>query len=393
MRRKSKEERRNQIWIAVQRFLTFFLLMGFVITCSMVLFLETMKMAVGVEFQQEEIQLAARLTFVNVVFLSLLCAVIDEIRRRIMVGRPVKKIIAASEKIIQGDLSAFMADRSDCVSFLRFRFCDALEWRGQFCAGVYFLCAFRLCNDHYGNGGCKHCKSVSERGESFTHPKKIYSIPIGERYLRDVRFRSEVSLYQGLFIHLLYVALKLFSGIRYQSVWFIALAIYYIFLSVMRFLLLHHVRKLTIGQDIPSEQRRYRACGFILLLMNEALVGIIIYIVHLNQGFTYPGLLIYTMSTYAFYSIITAIINVVKFRKYGSPVLSAAKNINLTAALVSMLSLETAMLAQFGGNDSTFRQIMTASSGAVISVIVLGMAIFMIVRANRQLKIWNINSL
>lgn len=32
------------------------------------------------------------------------------------------------------------------------------------------------------------------------------------------------------------------------------------------------------------------------------------------------------------------------------------KVINLTAAMVSMLSLETAMLAQFGGDDVTFRQ-------------------------------------
>ncbi len=49
-------------------------------------------------------------------------------------------------------------------------------------------------------------------------------------------------------------------------------------------------------------------------------------------------------------AVITSVINVVKFRKYGSPIMSAAKVINLTAALVSMLSLETAMLAQLGGD-------------------------------------------
>lgn len=221
--------------------------------------------------------------------------------------------------------------------------------------------------------------------------QKIRSIPAGERYLSDARFRSEVSLHGGLLINLLYVAMKLFSGIWYRSVWFISLALYYMFLAVMRFLLLHYVRKVPIGQNIVSEFRRYRACGFVLLLMNQALIGIIVYIVHKNQGFSYPGLLIYAMATYAFYTIITAVINVVKFRKHGSPILSAAKVINLTAALVSMLALETAMLAQFGGDDSRFRQIMTASSGGVISVIVLGMAIYMIVRANRELKKYKIN--
>ena len=90
---------------------------------------------------------------------------------------------------------------------------------------------------------------------------------------------------------------------------------------------------------------------------------------------------------YAFYATITAVYNVIKFRRYGSPVMSAAKVINLTAALVSMLSLETAMLTQFGAaGDPEFRKMMTASTGAGISILVLGMAVYMIVWSTRQLK-------
>ena len=66
--------------------------------------------------------------------------------------------------------------------------------------------------------------------------------------------------------------------------------------------------------------------------------------------------------------------------------MSAAKAINLTAALVSMLSLETAMLAQFGGDDVMFRQIMTSATGAGVCVIVLGMAVYMIVKSTKALK-------
>ena len=57
------------------------------------------------------------------------------------------------------------------------------------------------------------------------------------------------------------------------------------------------------------------------------------------------------MAMYAFYNIITAVMNVVKYRKYRSPVMSAAKVVSLAATLVSMLSLETAMLTQFGSTD------------------------------------------
>ena len=90
-------------------------------------------------------------------------------------------------------------------------------------------------------------------------------------------------------------------------------------------------------------------------------VPVVVIAVRQNKGFEYSGLLIYTMALYAFYSIITAVINVVKFRKYGNLIMSAAKVINLTAALVSMLSLETAMIAQFGSDAAAFRQIMTSA--------------------------------
>lgn len=196
------------------------------------------------------------------------------------------------------------------------------------------------------------------------------------RYLRDVRFRAGVSLYAGLFINLLYIALKLISGIYYRSMWFISLA-------VMRFLLIRRVG----AQGKASEWRRYRLCGIMLPLMNQALCGIVVFMVHQDKGFDYPGLLIYAMALYAFYAVITAAVNVVRIRRHKSPVLSAAKAINLVAAMVSVLSLETAMLARFGAGDSpAFRRIMTAATGGGVCTLAIAMAVFMIARANQNLK-------
>jgi hypothetical protein len=216
--------------------------------------------------------------------------------------------------------------------------------------------------------------------------KWLLDTKIGHKLLKNTVFRSEISLHSGLVINLAYVALKLVTGIMYRSVWLIALAAYYLLLAIMRSVLVGYVHKTPVGENIPLEFRRYRACGIILLFMNQALAAIVIYIVHLNQGFSYPGFLIYGMALYAFYAIISAVINVVKFRKIGSPVLSAAKVINLTAAMVSMLSLETAMLSEFGGDQPEFRRIMTGISGGIVCTLVLIMAIYMIVRASVNLK-------
>lgn len=215
---------------------------------------------------------------------------------------------------------------------------------------------------------------------------KLQNTSVGRRFFDDVRFRTEISLYQGLFINLLYIAIKMFSGIYYRSFWFISLAIYYILLAVMRLLLLHREKKNRGRTPMEQEFYSYRSCGIVLLIMNQALAGIVIFMVYQNRGFDYPGVLIYAMALYAFYSVITAVVNLVKFRKHGSPVMSAAKVINLVAAMVSILSLETAMLAQFGGDDEAFRAIMTGATGGSVCTIVIGMAIFMIWKSTRQLK-------
>jgi hypothetical protein len=91
------------------------------------------------------------------------------------------------------------------------------------------------------------------------------------------------------------------------------------------------------------------------------------------------------MAAYSFYTVIIAVVNVIKFRRHGSPVLSAAKTISLAAALVSILALETAMIAQFGGTDD-YRKMMTAATGGGVCAIILGMAVFMIVRSAKHMK-------
>ena len=106
-----KEKRRRRNWLfSLRRYLTFFVLMAFVITCCMLLFLNTMTRATGLELSQEYVEAAAKVTFLNILLLTLVCTLIDGLRRKWMVGRPVRKIIKAAEQITQGDFSARVPD-------------------------------------------------------------------------------------------------------------------------------------------------------------------------------------------------------------------------------------------------------------------------------------------
>ena len=101
-----RERQRGQRWLlALRRYIGFFLLMAFVISCCMILFLNMITDTTGLVFTQEYIEQAAKVTFLNVLLLSLLCSVIDGIRRRILVERPVRRIVKAAERIMKGDFS------------------------------------------------------------------------------------------------------------------------------------------------------------------------------------------------------------------------------------------------------------------------------------------------
>ena len=102
----SGQDKKNIRWLfALRRYITFFLLMAFIISCCMILFLNMMTRSANLELTQEHIERAAKVTFLNVILLSFLCTIVDEIRRKFMVGRPVGQIIKAAEQMMTGDFS------------------------------------------------------------------------------------------------------------------------------------------------------------------------------------------------------------------------------------------------------------------------------------------------
>ena len=216
---------------------------------------------------------------------------------------------------------------------------------------------------------------------------KLYANKLANRYLTDAAFKTHVNLYRSLAINLLYVAVNAISAVVFHTNWFGLFAVYYAILAIMRFLLIRYVSKNKIGASRLGELQRARLCAYILLTVNLALSGAVLMMVYFHRGFDYQGILIYVMALYTFYTTTTAIMDMVKYRRYGSPIMSMSKVIKMAAALVSMLLLETAMFSQFGGEMSIeMQRIMIMATGAGIAIIVVSMAIYMIVRTTKEIR-------
>ncbi len=227
-------------------------------------------------------------------------------------------------------------------------------------------------------------------------PKLIYSLKKFKQqneymaiWTKDVHLRVNVSLYGSFIWNVAYAVLQLCLGLYHSSFWYYSMAGYYISLAVMRFYLSRYTRKYKAGERRKAELLRYRTCGIIFLALNLTLTVMIFFMVYWNRTFRHHEITTIAMAAYTFTTFTFAIINIVKYRKYKSPVYSASKAISLAAACVSMLTLETTMLTTFGEvtTDVFTKRIFLSVSGGVISVFIVFMALYMIARSNRELKI------
>ena len=229
---------------------------------------------------------------------------------------------------------------------------------------------------------CRIIKIVKEA------KRAVYANPYTNRFLTDVPYRIRISLYGSFIVNLAYAFVKLVSCIVYHSVWFGAIAAYYMILCLIRALLVVYVGKNDFGKDKKYEYQIYRRCGILILVLNLALAGVVIQMVRAGRGYHYPGVLIYIAAMFTFYAVILAVFNLVKYRKYDSPAISAAKAINFMAAAVSILSLQTAMLAEFGGGFQ-FVKFMNSATGCIVCLLIFGTAFYMIANASYRLRMFD----
>ena len=104
-----KTYRQMPFFRVLQNYVTFFLLVAFIVSCCMMLFVSILADSMGLVFTKDNIAAAAKLTFGNVLLITLVSASIDYIRRKLMVDRPVKQIMNALDKVMQGDFTVRIA--------------------------------------------------------------------------------------------------------------------------------------------------------------------------------------------------------------------------------------------------------------------------------------------
>lgn len=248
------------------------------------------------------------------------------------------------------------------------------------CAGIFlFLTVWAV---------VPFCRRVSPK-------RKLMELAQGStltaRMANDFSFRTLTFTYASFALNIAFALAKGVAGWVSASWWLISLSAYYFVLCISKFLLLRNSRKLGQVKDqtlrVAQEWKAYRICGILFLLMTLVLLGVVVLIVLEGNQFIYYGILIFVVAMYDFYCLISAIVQMIRTRKQHTPTIVAIKTIGFATALVSMLSLQTAMFASFGADTGDdFKRWMNFIVGTVVCVLLCFMGIFMILQANKKIK-------
>ncbi|MBQ7912541.1 MAG: hypothetical protein IJ308_02205 [Clostridia bacterium] len=174
------------------------------------------------------------------------------------------------------------------------------------------------------------------------------------------------------------------TAILVRSVWYGALAAYYVLLIGMRGgIVFYHGRKRGKERDGQLETRKYRNCGIAMSTTILVLSVAVAQMVATGAAFERPGLMIYVVAAYTFYKVTMSIVHFVKAKRQDDFTVEALRNVNVADAAVSLLALQTSMLKSFseGGLDYV-----NAITGGGVCALVFGLGIYMIIRGSRAMK-------
>lgn len=214
-----------------------------------------------------------------------------------------------------------------------------------------------------------------------------------DRLLGDYGYRTVTVLVCSLTINIGFAVFNSVLGIISYSVWYGALAGYYLLLSAIRCGVLigwQRAKKQTNGNETDLAVKKlhvFRNCGIALLVLEIALTVAVTQMVLAQKPMKNSQIVAIGFAAYTFYKVVMAIVNLRKARKLHDPIVQAIRNIGLTDAAVSLLSLQTTLIAVFSEVSAAGDMMsLNAVTGFTVCALTIILGVLMIINANVRLK-------
>ncbi len=168
-------------------------------------------------------------------------------------------------------------------------------------------------------------------------------------------------------------------SIIYKSYWYMTLSVLYLLLGFMK------IQTVTvISSKRRTEADMLRHNGIAMFWFAIVLSGLMIVTIRDRHNPARDKIVMITIALYTFIIVGVTIRNVVRTRMRRSFIRIALRNISCASALVSLVSLEGAMLGTFGDPSADFSFDVQAWSGAAAFVILMYLSISMYIMSGKS---------
>ena len=206
--------------------------------------------------------------------------------------------------------------------------------------------------------------------------------PKAEGLLKNKELHFKLKLYFEQLVNFAYGIFKIISGVIAGSAWLGADGIYNFVQALIQ--LFQILRRKKPG-TIEKQWKSYRLCGVLILLMHLTLIGIVFQMVNWNRVEESSEIMIITTAAFAFYKFISSFIDLAKDRKHTRPIDSSVRMLELSQAIFAMFSLQAGLLHIFGTGEA-WEYPLNLAVGCIVCLLTAAMGIYMIRRANREIK-------
>lgn len=222
---------------------------------------------------------------------------------------------------------------------------------------------------------------------------KIRFTPQLYRILKNKHQQIIILTTGSLIINLFYSLYNTLLGIMQKSIWFITMGIYYAILSIMRLLAVKGELNHNKESRMLKEFSIMKTIGIMFFLLTFTLTGSICLTLKYDLAKSYDTIIMITIATYTFPKVVIAVNNLIKARKHDTPLIITIRNINISDALVSILSMQMSMFTTFGSGETVKSHTMNVITGAVVCLCIIIIGISMIYHSNKLNKDVNQNRL
>lgn len=210
--------------------------------------------------------------------------------------------------------------------------------------------------------------------------KKIESAV--NKWKNEYEFKTVINSSLSFWVTFIFALYNGFLGIRYKIIWNLSISIYYVFLAVIRGIIIKQ-EHLFLAKSIDNRQRIHTIVSVMLTVMNLALIMPITLMVINKKNVSISMIPAITIAVYTTLKITMASINLKRSKKTDDLLIKDLRNINFIDALMSVLTLQNTLISVNGENDRLEMVTLSAVSSGIGLAAIIFLTIMNLVRKRR----------